>query len=84
MNPLRPALPTRPGVVLGLAVALAVAAAGCAFKTPRDEFCAGFAEGYKAIRNNESVPACPAIPSEPESNLFRAGSRAGVRAAGGR
>ena len=47
------------------------------------EFCAGFKEGYKAIKGDMViVPICPIAPITPiGSTDFREGIKAGMRAA---
>ena len=49
----------------------------------QDEFCAGFAEGYKSIKGDMViVPICPIAPITPiGSTDFREGIKAGTRAA---
>ena len=49
----------------------------------RSSFCAGFTEGYKSIKGNIAlVPLCPLNPPTPHnSNDFREGIKAGIRAA---
>lgn len=51
--------------------------------SPRDEFCAGFSEGYKSIKGNMvMVPLCPLAPLTPlGSTPFREGIKAGISAA---
>lgn len=74
-------LPTRAISVASLAIAAAFAIAA-----PQDEFCAGFAEGFKSIKGDGAlVPLCPLAPLTPlGSTPFREGIKAGIRAAGGR
>lgn len=54
------------------------------FTDERQDFCAGYSEGYKAIKGDSaSVPWCPPnsiIP--PGGSAYRQGIRAGIRAAG--
>lgn len=49
----------------------------------QDEFCAGFAEGYKSIKGDMViVPICPIAPITPiGSTDFRQGILAGIAAA---
>lgn len=49
----------------------------------QDEFCAGFEEGYKAIKGDMVlVPLCPLAPLTPlGSTPFREGLKAGMAAA---
>ncbi|MBL6991924.1 MAG: hypothetical protein ISR65_19230 [Bacteriovoracaceae bacterium] len=49
----------------------------------RDEFCAGFNEGYKSIKGDMViVPMCPMMPITPiGSTDFREGIKAGIAAA---
>lgn len=49
----------------------------------QDEFCAGFAEGYKSIKGDMViVPICPIAPITPiGSTDFREGLKAGMAAA---
>ncbi|MDG1437716.1 MAG: hypothetical protein P8P98_01975 [Emcibacteraceae bacterium] len=49
----------------------------------REEFCAGFEEGYKSIKGNfAAVPACPAKPAKPAGSTdFREGIKAGIKRA---
>jgi hypothetical protein len=49
----------------------------------QNEFCAGFAEGYKSIKGNMVlVPLCPLAPLTPlGSTPFREGIKAGIIAA---
>lgn len=49
----------------------------------RDDFCAGFEEGYKSIKGDfVLVPLCPFAPLTPlGSTDFREGIKAGIRAA---
>ena len=49
----------------------------------RNEFCAGFIEGSKAIKGDMAlVPICPLPPITPlDSTDFREGILAGIRAA---
>ena len=49
----------------------------------RDEFCAGFAEGYKTVKGSMViVPICPIMPIIPiGSTPFREGLKAGMKAA---
>ena len=63
---------------------LAMGFAGSALAT-RDEFCAGFAEGYKTMKGDMvMVPMCPMEPMTPMgSTSFREGIKAGIKAAGG-
>lgn len=50
----------------------------------RDEFCVGFAEGYKSIKGNITVvPVCPIMLSGVTMTPFQAGIRQGVAAAYG-
>ena len=48
----------------------------------RNEFCARFAEGYKAVMGDMAlVPICPLPPITPlDSTDFREGILAGIRA----
>lgn len=66
-----------------LAVSLALALAGLAWAGPQDEFCAGFAEGFKSVKGDAvMVPMCPMMPLVPMgSTPFREGIKAGIRAA---
>lgn len=50
----------------------------------QNEFCAGFAEGYKTVKGDMViVPICPIAPITPiGSTDFREGIKAGIRAAG--
>ena len=50
----------------------------------RNEFCAGFIEGFKAERGNVSIlPICPIEPVTPiGSSSYREGLKAGMAAAG--
>lgn len=50
----------------------------------KQEFCNGFAEGYKSIKGEMGlVPMCPMAPITPMgSTAFREGIKAGIRAAG--
>jgi hypothetical protein len=50
----------------------------------RQEFCAGFSEGFKSVRGNSAlVPVCPVTPVVPlDSTPFREGIQAGIAAAG--
>ena len=68
-----------------LLLSLLVAASSAALAGPQDEFCAGFAEGYKTIKGgNVMVPMCPMMPMTPMgSTPFREGLKAGIKAAGG-
>jgi hypothetical protein len=52
----------------------------------QNEFCVGFAEGYKTIKGDMVlVPLCPLAPITPlGSTDFREGIKAGIRAAQGR
>lgn len=63
------------GVALGLCVVPAHA--------DPNEFCAGFAEGWRSVRGEQAkLPACPAEPATPNgSTPFREGVKAGIRAA---
>ena len=49
----------------------------------QEEFCTGFAEGYKSIKGDMViVPICPIAPVTPiGSNDFREGLKAGMAAA---
>jgi len=49
----------------------------------QDEFCAGFAEGYKSIKGDLAmVPMCSMAPMTPMGSTdFREGIKAGIRAA---
>jgi len=49
----------------------------------QSEFCAGFSEGYKAVKGNMViVPICPIAPITPiGSTDFRQGILAGMKAA---
>ncbi|SHK47810.1 hypothetical protein [Fibrobacter sp. UWB12] len=53
------------------------------YANDRDEFCAGFEEGYKAIKGNMViVPICPIPPITPiGSTPYREGLKAGMKAA---
>ena len=57
--------------------------AGAAWAGPQEEFCAGFAEGYKSVKGDGVlVPLCPLAPLTPlGSTPFREGIKAGIRAA---
>lgn len=63
-------------------VALAAQAPAPAF-AQQDEFCAGFAEGFKSIKGDMViVPICPIAPITPiGSTPFREGIKAGIAAA---
>jgi hypothetical protein len=64
-------------------VALAAQAPAPALASPQDEFCAGFAEGFKSIKGDMVlVPLCPLMPLTPlGSTPFREGIKAGIAAA---
>jgi hypothetical protein len=49
----------------------------------QDEFCAGFEQGYKAVKGNMVlVPLCPLEPLTPlDSTPFQEGIKAGIEAA---
>ena len=68
---------------LGAIAACVVLTAPAAFASDRDEFCAGFEEGYKTIKGNMViVPICPIPPITPiGSTPFREGIKAGMKAA---
>jgi hypothetical protein len=66
------------GLAFALVALLIVASTG-AHADERDEFCAGFEEGYLSVRPNALVPLCPlqsltALGSTP----FREGIKAGI------
>ncbi len=48
----------------------------------QDEFCAGFAEGFKAVKGNMALlPLCPLAPLTPlGSTPYREGLKAGMKA----
>lgn len=73
-------------VLSTLATLAALATSGCAYSGPQAEFCAGFADGYKALRGGGVVlPACPAMPVLPAgASPLREGLKQGMQAAGGR
>lgn len=69
-----------------LLVSLAVLAAPLgspAIANDRDQFCAGFEEGYKAIKGDMVlIPLCPLAPLTPlGSSPYREGLKAGMAAA---
>ena len=47
------------------------------------EFCAGFTEGYKSIKGEQTlVPPCPTAPATPFSSTdYQEGIKAGIEAA---
>ena len=61
----------------------ALAAVTCAHADDRDDFCAGFEEGYKSVKGGMAMtPMCPMAPMTPlGSTPFREGIKAGIRAA---
>lgn len=66
--------------VFSLVVAVFLSVAAFA---DQNEFCAGFAQGYKSVKgNNVLVPLCPLKPLTPlGSTDFQEGIKAGIRAA---
>jgi len=64
-------------------IALMVVLVAMSAFADRDEFCAGFEEGYKSIKGEMViVPICPIPPTTPiGSTDFREGIKAGMRAA---
>jgi len=71
----------RPTATVTLALLAQVPAPAVA--SPQDEFCAGFAEGYKSIKGDMVlVPLCPLAPLTPlGSTPFREGIKSGSAAA---
>jgi hypothetical protein len=69
--------------VLAFLVALVAIVTAQMAHAGQDEFCVGFAEGYKTVKGDISVvPPCPpAPPTPPGSTDFREGIKAGIRAA---
>lgn len=67
---------TGPAVAAGLLVTPA-------FADDRSDFCAGFEEGFKAVKGDMVlVPLCPLAPITPiGSTPYREGLKAGMRAA---
>ena len=63
-------------------IILTMGLAGSVF-AGQDEFCAGFAEGYKTVKGDMViVPICPIAPITPiGSTDFREGIKAGIRSA---
>ncbi len=70
-------------VIRSIICLLFAAAALLAHAGPQEEFCAGFAEGYKSVKGDGVlVPLCPLAPLTPlGSTPFREGIKAGIRAA---
>ena len=68
--------------IKALSIAVLSIMSAMSFAT-REEFCAGFIEGYKSIKGNMAmVPMCPLTPLTPlGSTDFREGIKAGIRAA---
>ena len=72
---------------LFLIASFAIGAVQTAYASDQDEFCAGFAAGYKSVKGDKAtVPECPAAPpvTPIDSTDFREGMRAGIRAAQGK
>jgi hypothetical protein len=69
--------------LLAAATVIAIAGSQSAY-AGRDEFCAGFAEGFKTVKGDIAlVPLCPLEPLTPlGSTPFREGIKAGIVAAG--
>lgn len=70
-------------MVKRLLLALIVAASSAAFAGQAEQFCAGFAEGFKTVKGSGvMVPMCPMMPMIPMgSTPFREGIKAGIAAA---
>jgi hypothetical protein len=66
-----------------LAAFITAFAAPAAAQANQHDFCAGFEQGYKAIKGNMViVPICPVAPVTPiGSTDFQEGIKAGMRAA---
>lgn len=69
--------------ILKFSVALFAISASALLFAGKNEFCAGFEEGYKTIKGDIIiVPICPIPPITPiGSTDFREGIKAGMRAA---
>lgn len=66
------------------AVAIVALSLAAAARADRQQFCAGFEEGYKTGKGElVVVPVCPVAPVTPVGSTdFREGLKAGISAAG--